>query len=70
MIIKSTRPATREELIQIIDKLEKQLNKEKEKNKELEKDISEMYYKGVVLDILQDELNISRDEAIEILENY
>ena len=45
-------------------------NKEKEKNNELEKDISEMYYKGVVLDILQDELNISRDEAIEILENY
>lgn len=45
-------------------------NKEKEKNKELEKDISEMYYKGVVLDILQDELNISRDEAIEILDNY
>jgi hypothetical protein len=45
-------------------------NKEKEKNKELEKDISEMYYKGVVLDILQDELNISRDEAIEILESY
>ena len=44
--------------------------KEKEKNKELEKDISEMYYKGVVLDILQDELNISRDEAIEILENH
>lgn len=44
--------------------------KEKEKNNELEKDISEMYYKGVVLDILQDELNISRDEAIEILENY
>lgn len=37
---------------------------------ELEKDISEMYYKVVVLDILQDELNISRDEAIEILENY
>lgn len=45
-------------------------NKEKGKNKELEKDISEMYYKGVVLDILQDELNISRDEAIEILDNY
>ena len=40
------------------------------KTKELEEDISEMYYKGVVLDILQDELNISRDEAIEILENY
>lgn len=39
-------------------------------NKELKQDIKEMYYKGVVLDILQDTLNISRDEAIEILEGY
>ena len=58
------------EVAEAIDGLLDLYNKEKEKNKELEKDISEMYYKGVVLDILQDELNISRDEAIEILENY
>ena len=56
--------------IEAIETLLTAYEKEKEKNKELEKDISEMYYKGVVLDILQDELNISRDEAIEILDNY
>lgn len=50
MIIKSTRPATREELIQIIDKLEKQLNKEKEKNKKLEERLAE-----IELQILEDE---------------
>ena len=56
------------------EKIEREHQKEnrelREKIKELEKDISEMYYKGVVLDILQDELNISRDEAVETLKNY
>lgn len=47
----------------VVDKLIKE-------NKELKQDIEEMYYKGVVLDILQDTLNISRDEAIKILEGY
>ena len=53
-----------------LDRANAKILEEKEKNEELKKDISEMYYKGVVLDILQDELNISRDEAIEILEDY
>ena len=36
----------------------------------LEGDIKNMYHEDVVLDILEEELNIDRDEAIEILENY
>ena len=43
-------------------------NKEKEKNIELEKDISKMYYEEAIINILEDKLNIGRNEAIELLE--
>lgn len=36
----------------------------------LEGDIKNRYHEDVVLDILEEEFNIDRDEAIEILENY
>lgn len=60
----------KETLVRAIQGLLDLYNKEKEKNRNLKIDIKEMYYKGVVLDILQDNLNCSRDEAIEILESY
>lgn len=43
-------------------------NKEREKNKELEKDISKMYYEETIINILQDEFNLTRIEAKELLE--
>jgi ABC-type Fe3+-citrate transport system substrate-binding protein len=39
MIIESTRQATRQELIEEIERLRKELNKEKEKNKKIEEQL-------------------------------
>lgn len=53
-----------------LDQTNAKLIEEKEKNEELEQDMKTMFCEEAIINILEIEFDLSRNEAIEILENY